>query len=84
MITSIIPIILMNLFSYYNTTGIVRDNITEMTEYNLEQTQSSVNTNVESYRDLLYQIYSDDGGCGKGFISGHNHQGSKPFFKKYS
>ena len=60
MITSIIPIILMNLFSYYNTTGIVRDNITEMTEYNLEQTQSSVNTNVESYRDLLYQIYSDD------------------------
>ena len=54
MITSIIPIILMNLFSYYNTTGIVRDNITEMTEYNLEQTQSSVNTNVESYRDLLY------------------------------
>ncbi len=31
-----------------------------MTEYNLEQTQSSVNTNVESYRDLLYQIYSDD------------------------
>ncbi len=60
MITSIIPVILMNLFSYYNTTGIVRDNITEMTEYNLEQTQSSVNTNVEAYRDLLYQIYSDD------------------------
>ena len=60
MITSIIPIILMNLFSYYNTTGIVRDSITEMTEYNLEQTRSSVNTNVESYRDLLYQIYSDD------------------------
>ena len=52
MITSIIPIILMNLFSYYNTTGIVRDSITEMTEYNLEQTRS--------YRDLLYQIYSDD------------------------
>ncbi len=60
MITSIIPIILMNLFSYYNTTGIVRDSITEMTEYNLEQTQSSVNSNVKAYRDLLYQIYSDD------------------------
>lgn len=59
-ITSIIPIVLMNLFSYYNTTGIVRDNITEMTEYNLNQTQSSVNTYVESYRDVLYQIYSDD------------------------
>lgn len=59
-ITSIIPIILINLFSYYNTTGIVRDNITEMTEYNLNQTQSSVNTYVESYRDVLYQIYSDD------------------------
>ena len=60
MITSIIPVILMNLFSYYNTTGIVRDSITEMTEYNLEQTRTSVNTNVESYRDLIYQIYSDD------------------------
>lgn len=59
-ITSIIPIVLMNLFSYYNTTGIVRDNMGEMTEYNLHQTQSSVNTNVEAYRDVLYQIYSDD------------------------
>lgn len=59
-ITSIIPIVLMNLFSYYNTTGIVRDNITEMTEYNLNQTQSSVNTQVKSYRDVLYQIYADD------------------------
>ena len=59
-ITSIIPIVLINLFSYYNTTGIVRDNIVEMTEYNLNQTQSSVNTYVESYRDVLYQIYSDD------------------------
>ena len=52
-ITSIIPIVLINLFSYYNTTGIVRDNIVEMTEYNLNQTQSSVNTYVESYRDVL-------------------------------
>ena len=57
MITSIIPIILMNLFSYYNTTGIVRDNITEMTEYNLEKTRYSVNTDVEPYRDVLYRIY---------------------------
>lgn len=59
-ITSIIPIVLMNLFSYYNTTRIVKESITEMTEYNLNQTQSSVNTYVESYRDVLYQIYSDD------------------------
>lgn len=59
-ITSIIPIVLMNLFSYYNTTRIVRDNIAEMTEYNLNQTRSGVNTYVDSYRDVLYQIYSDD------------------------
>lgn len=59
-ITSIIPIMLMNLFSYYNTTGIVMDNIAEMTESNLNQTQSSVNTTVGSYQDVLYQIYSDD------------------------
>lgn len=59
-ITSIIPIVLMNLFSYYNTTGIVRDSITEMTDYNLEQTSSSVSTSLESYQDVLYQIYSDD------------------------
>lgn len=59
-ITSIIPTVLINLFSYYNTSGIVRDNMQELSHINLEQTRSSLDVWLESYEDILFQIYTDD------------------------
>lgn len=59
-ITSIIPIIILNLFSYYNTSNIVRDNARELTHANLLQTKSSLDVWLESYEDILFQIYTDD------------------------
>ena len=47
-ITSIIPAIILNLFSYYNTSGIVKDNVDEMTRSNLSQTRGSLDVWLES------------------------------------
>ncbi len=58
--TSVIPIIILNMFSYYNSAGIVRENIDEMTSSNLEQMNTSLNVWLESYEDILYQLYTDD------------------------
>ncbi len=57
---SIIPIIVMNLVSYYNTSNLVQDNVDELTDINLAQTQNNVNIVLSSYEDLLYQMYTDD------------------------
>lgn len=58
--TSIIPIILFNLFSYYNTAKIVRDNMEELTQTNLNRVASSMDVWMESYEDILFQVYMND------------------------
>lgn len=59
-ITSIIPVILVNLFSYFNTSNIVRDNMEELARVNLQQTSSTLDVWLESYGDILFQLYTDD------------------------
>lgn len=58
--TSIIPVIAMNLFSYYNTSKIVTDHVKELNHANLQQKKSSLDVWMESYEDILFQIYTDD------------------------
>lgn len=60
MITSIIPIILVNLFLYKNTSKIVNDNASDWIHENLKQTRSSLEVWLESYEDILFQVYTDD------------------------
>lgn len=59
-LTSIIPIVLVNLFAYMNTSNIVRDNVQELSYSNLLQTKSSLDVWLESYEDILFQVYTDD------------------------
>ena len=59
-VTSIIPIILVNGFSYINSSNIVLENSNERTLANLQQTRASVDSQLESYEDILYQIYTSD------------------------
>lgn len=59
-VTSIIPILLLSLFSYYNISDIIRKNIEELTIKNLEQTANTLKLKLKSYEDLLYQMYTDD------------------------
>ncbi len=58
--TSVLPIIILNLFSYYNSASILRENIEELTTTNLEQMNMSLNVWLDSYEDILYQLYTDD------------------------
>lgn len=60
LLTSIIPVVIVNIFSYYNTSGIVTDHVKELTHENLMRTKSSLDVWMESYEDILFQIYTDD------------------------
>lgn len=60
MLTSIIPMFTLIVASYVNTSHIVRDNVTELTHMNLEQTRSGLDIWVDSYEDILFQIYMND------------------------
>lgn len=59
-IASVVPVILMNVFSYFNSSRIIRENVTELTQANLNQAKSSLVVSIDSYGDLLYHIYTDD------------------------
>lgn len=60
LVTSIIPIILLNLFSYYNTSGIVKDNVRELSHANLLQLKNNLDVWMDSYEDILFQVYMND------------------------
>ena len=59
-LTSVIPILLVNIVYYYNTSRLVRHNVESMTRANLEQTKVSLDVWLDSYEDILFQIYTDD------------------------
>lgn len=59
-ITSVIPILLVNILYYYNTSKLVQKNVEGMTKANLEQTKVSLDVWLDSYEDILFQIYTDD------------------------
>ncbi len=59
-ITSIIPILLVNIIYYYNTSKLVQQNVESMTKANLEQTKVSLDVWLDSYEDILFQVYTDD------------------------
>lgn len=59
-VTSIIPIILTNIYSYYYSTSIIKQNINELTYRNLLQSKNNLQLCLDSYEDILFQIYTDD------------------------
>lgn len=59
-VVSIVPIIVLQAISYHNTAEIVKNNVDELVNFSLNQTQKSVGTALSAYEDLLYQMYTDD------------------------
>ncbi len=59
-LTSLIPILLVNVVYYYNTSRLVQQNVESMTGANLEQTRVSLDVWLDSYEDILFQVYTDD------------------------
>ena len=60
LLTSVLPMLFMIVFSYYNSTKVVGSSVDEMAQTNLQQTQVNLNVRLDSYKDLLYQIYTND------------------------
>ncbi len=60
LIASAIPLLFISFFSYYNISNTLKKNTEELTINNLEQTSKSLNIWLESYEDILYQIYTND------------------------
>lgn len=59
-VTSFLPVVLVNIVAYYNTSRLVRQNVESMTNANLEQTRVSLDVWLDSYEDILFQVYTDD------------------------
>ena len=59
-LTSIIPILLIELFSLVNISGSLKENMSIMSKAALGQLDNNLNISLGSYEDLLYQIYTDD------------------------
>ena len=57
---SIVPILILELYSYYNIRKGLRENTEIMTGSSLLQVDNNLNIWLESYEDLLYQIYTAD------------------------
>lgn len=57
---SVVPILVANIISYFNTSNLVRKNMESMTQANLQQTKISLDVWLDSYEDILYQVYTDD------------------------
>lgn len=56
---SIIPLFIAQAIFYILTINTMQDNIYELVNLNLKQTEKSLNLTLESYEDFLYRIYSD-------------------------
>ena len=52
-ITSIIPILLVNIIYYYNTSKLVQQNVESMTKANLEQTKVSLDVWMEDRKSVV-------------------------------
>jgi len=59
-IISIIPVIIIQIISYYNIAGKLQKKIDALENINLVQTSKIIRTNLDFYDDLLYQMYTDD------------------------
>lgn len=59
-ITAVVPSFVLIVFSYFNTARIVRENVADMLQANLQQTRSSLDVWMDSYEDILFQVYMND------------------------
>ena len=59
-VVSIIPILILQTVSYYNTYESMTKKVSDLEKINLQQTAQTLEANLSSYTDILYQIFMDD------------------------
>lgn len=60
LVFTILPILSLELFSYYYSTYKIKNKINNLMEYSLTQSAQNINSTFSSYEDLCIQIVSDD------------------------
>ncbi len=59
-ITSLLPIVILGAYSYINISKTLRENTETMSKSSLRQVDNNLNISIESYKDVMYQIYTAD------------------------
>ena len=59
-LTSTVPLLCVGIFLSYNTVHLMRENTRKLTRQNLKQVDDNIGLMLDSYEDLVYQIYTDD------------------------
>lgn len=59
-LTSTVPLLCVGIFLSYNTVHLMRENTRSLTQQNLRQIDDHLNLLLDSYDDLVYQIFTDD------------------------
>jgi two-component system sensor histidine kinase YesM len=60
LVVSIIPILLVQTFSYYNSTISMKTKINDLIHFNLVQTAKIIDNTLATYKDLVIQTFSND------------------------
>ncbi len=60
LVISIVPILILGVFSYLNISSTLKENTEKMAGDNLRHIDNSLNISLSSYEDILYQIYTND------------------------
>lgn len=59
-VTAVVPILALGLFSLINTIDTLRKNTNTLTQANLTQVDHNITISLDAYKDLAYQLYTDD------------------------
>ncbi|MDE6635128.1 MAG: cache domain-containing protein, partial [Lachnospiraceae bacterium] len=59
LIASLLPVLLVDLVMYNRYLKIIQENVQKLTEANLEQTKTALDTWIDSYGDIMSQLYNN-------------------------
>ena len=59
-LTSMLPIIILGVFSYISMSVTLSRNTEMMSKSSLKQLDNNLNISLDAYEDVLYQLYTDD------------------------
>src|SRR6218665_3713240 len=60
LLVSLLPMLAVEMMSYYISTSAMKTNINDLIKVNLMQTSKNLDTSLQAYEDLLFQIFTDD------------------------
>ena len=60
LLVSLLPMLAVQMMSYYISTGAMENKINDLVQVNLLQTSKSLDTSMKAYEDLLFQLFIDD------------------------